>query len=153
MFEVPSGNMWGGTTVGVRKSIPRIDHLRKTNFAVKFLSIEPLLEDLGELDLTGIDWVILGGESGAKARVCNIDWMRSIVRQAKDAGCKVFIKQLGELPIGLKQDQPYEFNHGATRLNMYAPNTSKLILQDKKGGDITEFPQDMQIREFPTLRF
>lgn len=144
-------NVWIGTSVGVRKTIDRIDALRQTCAPVKFLSIEPLLEDLGELNLSRVDWVIIGGESGSGARPCNIEWMRSILRQAKEQGCKVFVKQLGELPIGVKEDQPYEFNYGATKLNMYAPNTSKLILQDKKGGDITEFPLDLQIREFPEV--
>lgn len=58
--------------------LPRIDLLRESPAAVRFLSIEPLLEDLGEIDLTGIDWVIVGGESGPGARPMRVEWVRSI---------------------------------------------------------------------------
>lgn len=92
-----STNMWGGTTVGVRSSLPRIQHLRNSNFPVKFLSIEPLLEDLGELDLTGINWVIVGGESGAKKRPFDAGWARSIRDQCKQQNVAFFMKQVDKV--------------------------------------------------------
>lgn len=97
MFDPPPGNMWGGTTVGVRTSIARIRHLRETNFKIKFLSVEPLLEDLGELDLSGIDWVIVGGESGTNKRPFNADWARSIRDQCKEQGVAFFMKQIDKV--------------------------------------------------------
>lgn len=93
MFDVTPSNMWAGTTVGVKKSLARIDHLRKTDFRVKFLSIEPLLEDLGELDLTGIHWVIVGGESGRGARPMHLDWAWSIRDQCVAKNVPFFFKQ------------------------------------------------------------
>ncbi len=93
-------NVWIGTSVGVKKTKNRIDALRQIPAAVRFLSCEPLLEDLGELDLTGIDLVIAGGESGATARPMHPDWVRSIRDQCKAAGVRFFFKQWGEwLPL------------------------------------------------------
>jgi hypothetical protein len=89
-------NVWIGTSVGVKKTKDRIDVLRSLPAAVRFLSIEPLLEDLGELDLTGIDWVIVGGESGGSARPMHPIWVRSIRDQCVAAGVKFFFKQWGE---------------------------------------------------------
>ena len=94
-FNYPK-NVWLGVTVEMAKYKNRIDFLRKTNATVKFLSCEPLLEDLGELDLRGIDWVICGGESGKKARPMHPDWVRNIKRQCKEQGVPFFFKQWGE---------------------------------------------------------
>lgn len=75
----PPPNVWLGVSVEDREyGLPRIDELRATPAAVRFLSVEPLLEDLGQLDLTGIDWVIVGGESGHGARPMHPDWVRAI---------------------------------------------------------------------------
>src|SRR5207248_5734425 len=80
-------NIWLGVSVENRKhGLPRIDELRATPAAVRFLSIEPLLEDLGRLDLAGIDWVIAGGESGPGARPMRKDWVASIRDQCTAAG-------------------------------------------------------------------
>jgi protein gp37 len=77
--ELPLPNAWLGVSVEDRKyGLPRIDELRATPAAVRFLSIEPLLEDLGQIDLAGIDWVIVGGESGHGARPMHPDWVRNI---------------------------------------------------------------------------
>lgn len=89
-------NVWLGTSVGVRDTLWRIDHLRKVPAAVRFLSIEPLLEDLGTIDLTGINLVIVGGESGHGARPMHPDWARSIRDQCVKAGVAFFFKQWGE---------------------------------------------------------
>jgi protein gp37 len=74
---------------------PRIDHLRNAPAKVHFLSVEPLLEDLGELDLTGISWVIVGGESGPGARPINAEWVLSIREQCSTSGVPFFFKQWG----------------------------------------------------------
>lgn len=88
--------IWLGVSVEDRKfGLPRIDVLRETPAALRFLSIEPLLEDLGRVDLRGIDWVIVGGESGPKARPMQETWVVSLLEQARDAGVPFFFKQWG----------------------------------------------------------
>jgi protein gp37 len=89
-------HIWWGVSVENRKhGLPRIDHLRDSPAEVRFLSIEPLLEHLGTIDLTGISWVIIGGESGHGARPMNADWVRSIRDQCEEAGVPFFFKQWG----------------------------------------------------------
>jgi len=88
-------NVWLGVTVECQQSLPRIDMLRNLPASVKFLSCEPLLEDLGQMDLGGIDWVIVGGESGSKARPMQLDWVTNIMRQVEDSGAAFFFKQWG----------------------------------------------------------
>ena len=94
-FYAPD-NLWLGVSVEDKKhGLPRIDILRETNVKHRFLSIEPLLEDLGELDLFGIDWVIVGGESGANARPMNPEWARSIRDQCLAQKVPFLFKQWG----------------------------------------------------------
>lgn len=89
-------NVWLGVTVEDRKhGLPRIEHLRRVPAKIRFLSIEPLLEDLGEIDLNGIQWAICGGESGPSARPMAIEWVVSLRRQAAAAGVPFFFKQWG----------------------------------------------------------
>jgi protein gp37 len=89
-------NVWLGVTVENKADgIPRIDHLRKIEASVRFVSVEPLLEDLGPVDFTGIHWVIVGGESGPKARPMKAEWAETVRRYAKSAGAAYFFKQWG----------------------------------------------------------
>ena len=89
-------NIWLGVSVENRKhGLPRIEALRSARAHVRFLSVEPLLEDLGELNLEKIDWVIVGGESGHKARPMKSDWATSIRDQCVVQGCSFFFKQWG----------------------------------------------------------
>jgi protein gp37 len=89
-------HIWWGVSVEDRKfGLPRIAHLRETPAAVRFLSIEPLLEDLGSLDLRGIAWVIVGGESGPGARPMQQSWVQSILNQCERASVPFFFKQWG----------------------------------------------------------
>ncbi len=88
-------NIWMGVSVENASYRFRIDHLRKVPARVRFLSVEPLLEDVGELDLDGIQWVIVGGESGSNARPIQEDWVTSIRDQCVDAGVAFFFKQWG----------------------------------------------------------
>lgn len=91
-----AAHIWWGVSVENRQNgVPRIDQLRDGNPAVAFLSIEPLLEDVGELDLRGIHWVIVGGESGAGARPMDIAWVRSIRSQCIEQKVPFFFKQWG----------------------------------------------------------
>lgn len=92
--ELP--NAWWGVSVENREhGLPRIDDLRAAPAALRFLSIEPLLEDLGALDLTGIHWVIVGGESGPGARPMNKDWVLNILDRCRAANVPFFFKQWG----------------------------------------------------------
>ncbi|HKV42925.1 MAG TPA: phage Gp37/Gp68 family protein [Blastocatellia bacterium] len=91
-----ASHIWYGVSVEDRKhGIPRIAHLRSTPAAVKFLSIEPLLENLGPVDLEGIDWVIVGGESGPGARPMEPEWVESLLTQCRQANVPFFFKQWG----------------------------------------------------------
>jgi protein gp37 len=86
--------LWGVSVENVKHGLPRIDHLRRVPAGgLRFLSCEPLLEDLGPIDLTGIGWVIAGSESGPGARPCDDDWVRSVRDQCVAAGVKFFNKQ------------------------------------------------------------
>ncbi len=92
----PPKNSWLGVSVEDRKyGVPRIDALRTVDAPVRFLSVEPLLQDIGALDLTGIHWVIVGGESGPKARPMKLEWVEDIRRQCQTAGVEFFFKQWG----------------------------------------------------------
>lgn len=89
-------HIWWGVSVENRKhGLARLRKLQKTSIAVRFLSIEPLLEDLGEIDLTGIAWVIVGGESGPGARPMHPAWVRSIQSQCRRDNVPFFFKQWG----------------------------------------------------------
>jgi protein gp37 len=88
-------NIWMGVSVENQDYSFRIDHLRETQAAVKFLSLEPLLSSLPNLNLTNIDWVIVGGESGPGSRLMPADWVREILTQCNQAQVAFFFKQWG----------------------------------------------------------
>jgi protein gp37 len=88
-------NVWMGVSVESARYRFRVDHLRHVPAAVRFISAEPLLGPLGAVDLTGIDWVIVGGESGPAARSMDIAWGRELRDQCVDSGVKFFFKQWG----------------------------------------------------------
>jgi len=136
----PLPNVWLGTSVENRKAAnDRIPLLLMCPATVRFLSCEPLLEainikdylsaDNEEFGHPGIDWVIIGGESGSNSRSCHIDWIRSIVTQCQATNTAVFVKQLGSDAI---------------------LDGNRLRLKDRKGADMQEFPEDLQIQDFPT---
>lgn len=88
-------HIWMGVSVESKDYLWRIDHLRRTKAHIKFLSIEPLLGPLGKINLRGIDWVIVGGESGPGARSMNAEWVTEIKDQCVRAGGAFFFKQWG----------------------------------------------------------
>jgi len=154
----------------------RIPLLLQTPAAVRFLSCEPLLEsiDLGywthlppcpqhpneriagwghlpcdcrpflekhwENGMPKIDWIITGGGSGANARKCDLAWLRSLRDQCQDANIPLFVKQLGSNAVGAKAA-----DHFIAHILKDRPFKTK----DHKGGDISEFPVDLQIRQYP----
>lgn len=95
--RVPPTNAWLGVSVEDKKyGVPRVDYLRKIkNASIRFLSVEPLLEDIGQVDLKGIHWVIVGGESGKKARPMKLEWVESIRDQCMEKEVAFFFKQWG----------------------------------------------------------
>jgi protein gp37 len=88
-------NMWMGVSVENKNYTFRIDHLRQTNARIKFLSIEPMLGPIGDLDLEGIDWVIVGGESGPRARPIKESWVTEVRDQCLKWNVPFFFKQWG----------------------------------------------------------
>lgn len=122
---LPYSNIWLGVSVENQDQTHRIFTLQNIPAAIRFISCEPLL---GNLDLFGFkfDWAIIGGESGANARPFKTDWARDIIDQCRQIKAAPFMKQLG--------------------------CNSDIKTRDKKGGDITEFPFDLQVREFPSQK-
>lgn len=118
-------NAWLGTSIENADVLGRIDHIRRVPAAVRFLSVEPLLGDIPELDLTGIHWLITGGESGRNARVMDPAWALSLLDRARGAGVAPFHKQMGSR---------WAAQVGAS---------------DPKGGDPAEWPEAFRVREFP----
>jgi protein gp37 len=97
-------NAWLGVTVEDNNAKTRIDFLRKINCSVHFISCEPLLEDLGTIDLTNINWMIVGGETGTNARKMKQEWVHSILQQTKNYDVAFFFKQWGLWgPDGIKR--------------------------------------------------
>lgn len=151
----PLPNVWLGASIEDRAAKYRIDELRELPAVVRFLSCEPLLEDLGELDLRGISWVIVGGESGPGARPCALEWIERIVEQCRAARVAVFVKQIGAFVVSeqrayLRSD---DLELGTDEEAKAAGFNSRWLwragLSDRKGGDIAEFPDELQVREFP----
>lgn len=99
-------NIWMGVSVENEKVKYRIDELRKTGAKVKFLSLEPLIGALGKLNLRGINWAIVGGESGSGARPVKEEWVLDIKKQCNDKNVAFFFKQWGKRQFNPKQDDP-----------------------------------------------
>src|SRR5712664_735049 len=95
-FAAEQRHIWWGVSVEDKKyGLPRIEDLRNTNAEVRFLSVEPLLEDLGRVDLRDIDWMIVGGESGAGARPMKKEWVLPLRDECKQSRVAFFFKQWG----------------------------------------------------------
>jgi len=95
-FAAEQRHIWWGVSVEDKKyGLPRVENLRNAQAGVRFLSVEPLLEDLGKVNLRGIDWVIVGGESGAGARPMKKEWVLSVRDQCRRNGVPFFFKQWG----------------------------------------------------------
>ena len=118
-------NVWMGVTVESRDYLFRIDELRRTNASVRFISLEPLLGPLPELDLQGIDWVIVGGESGPKARPLCDEWVVDIRDQCHAARVPFFFKQWG----GTNKKKTGRHLRGRTHSEMPVPQArSRLVV-------------------------
>lgn len=165
-LEYWPAHVWIGASAGDRTEFDRnVRHLRAVPAAIRFLSLEPLLEDLGEIDLTGIHWVIVGGESAAwaKARPCWVPSVRSVVHQCKRQCVPVFVKQLGTNvqdrndagfdgcgPTEWPDMDPFDIDTepGPYRQD-YQGAPCRIRLRDKKGGNPSEWPEDLRVRQTP----
>jgi protein gp37 len=182
--DVPPENVWIGTSVeDQQRANERIPELLKIPANVRFLSVEPMLEEIGLIrffaececgyghgftscpntgrvamscDKCGckdhrpkIGWAIFGGESGPGARPCNVEWIFDGVRQCEVAGVATFVKQLGAMPVADNANR-MDWPEG-THTKGYGEGAAacRFLLSDKKGGDMSEWPEDLRIREFP----
>jgi protein gp37 len=143
----PWHNVWLGTTVEDQKrAVERIDYLLDIPATVRFLSCEPLLE---QVDLSPwiaphhdrIDWVIVGGESGHGARPCAIEWIEAMIRQCREAHVAVHVKQLGAVCVS--EQRAERLDDGSFRWLWRAG------LSDKKGGNWNDWPPHLCVREYP----
>jgi protein gp37 len=167
-------NVWLGTSIACQedadRNIPEL--LKCRDLAAKlFVSVEPLVGSvklgLDEYESPGfyeyrkhlIDWVIVGGESGPNARPCDVAWIRSIVQQCEEAGVPCFVKQLGARPIDLAaisrvpgHDRVIEGELSAEDVRVICKviAAGTVALQDPKGGDPAEWPEDLRVREVPS---
>ena len=153
----PLPNVWLGVSVEDQaRANERIPPLMETPAAVRFISAEPLL---GPVNLTSwlyglygkprLDWVIVGGESGAGARPMNLAWARSIVAPCSGEGVSVFVKQLGAVPFSMTKAPPFTLRALDDGPAAFDSGPFYAALKDRKGGDISEFPVDLQLRDFP----
>lgn len=130
----PPLNVWLGTSCENQATAgSRIPILHTIPAAKRFISFEPLLgpiEGVAIDDFPRIDWAIIGGESGRGARPCNIEWIRSLKDQCRMAGIAPFVKQLGSNPV-------------------MEPGPVTWPTEDPKGGDMSEWPEDLRVREIP----
>lgn len=121
----PLPNVWCGTSIESDEYTRRAIELRATPAAIRFLSLEPLLGPLPSLSTEGIDWTVIGGESGPGARPVDLGWVRDLIARCRSTGTAVFVKQLG---------------------SRWAEDNG----QRGKGGDWDAWPADLRIREYPT---
>jgi len=96
-----------------------------------------------------LDWVIVGGESGPKARPCNVEWIRDVVRQCQEAGVPCFVKQLGANVEVCDIIDAADYFPGLVKLSPARRPNARVHLADRKGGDPAEWPEDLRVREFP----
>lgn len=132
-------NVWQGVSITSEKTVRRAGLIMDHRAQTKFLSVEPLLGPV-EIDpavLRAFRLCIVGGESGPGARPCDLDWIRSIVRQCRAASVAGFVKQIGARPFD-------------GRLRSCVAD-QRLYLKDPKGGDPEEWPEDTRVREWPKL--
>ncbi|MHB1065621.1 MAG: DUF5131 family protein [Georgenia sp.] len=165
--KFPHANVWLGVSVENQQAAEeRIPHLLETPAALRWLSCEPLI---GPLDLSlarwlhsglpvnaraGIDWTVIGGESGPSARPFDLDWARDLVRQCRGSGVRPFVKQLGAVPcVSVERwRDPNSFENRMQpdpRRDTAPPGTVRMWLKAKAGGDPAEWPEDLRVREFP----
>lgn len=158
-FMWPLPNVWLGVSAEDQERLnERYPLLADTPAAVHFLSLEPLLGSIVLHDASYPEWVIVGGESGPRARPFDLAWARSIIEQCRAASVPVFVKQLGPRPLerndaGFDGEDFDEWPEG-TRTEgwhdgMYQGENVRVRLRDRKGANPEEWPDGLRVREFP----
>ncbi|MCB1202082.1 MAG: DUF5131 family protein [Leptospiraceae bacterium] len=161
-------NVWLGVTVegNLTHELRRIEILKNIPAAVRFISVEPLIEDIPNLPLEGIDWVIIGGESGNDNgeflyRPTELEWMLKIKEQCDAAGVPVFVKQLGvylskklnHKKIVKRFNRRFEQELGTRMVKDKNTGLMKevknIMKYDREAGDIRFFPPELKVRQFP----
>jgi protein gp37 len=142
-------HVWLGVSVENRASLSRMADLLQTPAAVRFVSFEPLLEDLGDVNLSGLDLAIVGGESGPGARPFNLRWAVNVVNICRREGVAPFVKQMGADPYvstmaGPDIDLPVPIEWSGHGMATVRPR-----FKDRKGGDMAEWPECLRVREMP----
>lgn len=145
----PLSNVWCGTSVEDQQRADEcIPHLLQTPAAVRFVSAEPLLSGLDiakhRPGALGLHWLILGAESGHGARSPELWWFKNLINQCRDADVAPFVKQIGRNP------SPRRIPYSAAGPGAYV--LEHLNIRDAKGGDPSEWPEDLRVREFPQVR-
>ena len=135
-LDGPLPNVWLGTSVESDDYVRRIDALAQVRATVLFVSAEPLLTALPSADFTGIDWTIIGGESGPGARPFDPRWAADLIDRSRQAGAAPFVKQLGSV---WARDTSYAGKSVAAH-------------GDTKGGNPDYWPSHLRVREYPTAR-
>ena len=120
-----SPNVWMGVSIEDSRVIDRADALREVPATIRFLSLEPLIGSIPNLNLKGLDWAIIGGESGNEARIMEPEWAVDLLNQCRSANVPCFIKQMG---------------------TQWAKRQGS---KSRKGDDFSEFPEALQVREYP----
>jgi protein gp37 len=158
----PLSNVWLGVSCEDQKRTDeRLPHLLQTPAAVRFISAEPLLEGLDiakhRPGALGLHLVIIGAESGQRARPCEVWWIENLMGQCRYAGIAPFVKQLGAVPLvkagriqhwewrGIKRDEDKRFSE-------HRDGVWRVHLRDNKGGDMREWPESLRVREFPVTQ-
>jgi protein gp37 len=131
----------------------RMLELEETPAALRFISAEPLLEDLQRIDLSGISWVIVGGESGPNARPCHVDWIRSVIRECREAGVACWVKQLGTNCVD-RNDAGFDGAEGEWPAGTRTRGSERfqgapvhIRFRDRAGADPSEWPEDLKVRQ------
>lgn len=164
----PLENVWLGVSVEDQASADeRIPLILQTPAAIRFASYEPALDAVNfKLDhlkrhsiegdgVKRLDWLIVGGESGPKARPFDLAWARNTIKQCKAAGVPVFVKQLGRFPMPESDDlcglrsKGHSFYRGFTLRYCDEDERVSVDLKDRAGGNPAEWPEDLRVREFP----
>ena len=169
--KLPLPNVWLGVSVEDQKTADaRIPLLLRTPAAIRFVSYEPALGPVdfwkategttdplfGRGDVAHLDQIIVGGESGPGARPFDIAWARQTVRQCREAGVACFVKQLGTVPM-MNENRWHEEINATGIARLLNPRNAKylpagyvpLAMEDRKGGDMAEWSEDLRVREFP----
>jgi protein gp37 len=147
-LQLPLPNVWEGVSVEDAIRASRITDLQRTPAAVRFISYEPALEYVDfepYFEQGGIDWLIMGGESGPGARPCNPEWFREAIKVCRKYNVAPFMKQFGAHING----DPSEF---PTAIHEDGDGHRTFRLADPKGGDVREWPEWARVREMPEVR-